>query len=332
MRARCESRSPTSILPGAWGARPPLRDEVVRRSRFNVMFLPILDAEDGYGFTYGAQFAFAGRRSTRRRVVVPASWGGDKRIAAEYPAGVFAAFRTAAASRRDPSDAARIRSSMRTQTANACGDGASGGFSRRSCRRRARVAVVVARRPEGRREVGWRRCDRRHESRSADAAQRDLRSLSDRAAALLIVRTRRSEPRSTRTATWASTAGPFGASSRARRFQRARARILQIDARGLPQSARVSGRPRRRRHARRGLGGAAHSDDILRCAWRGSGSASSSMPARPTTRGNASAIGNWKRASGGGSGRPLRCSASASRLPRGIGSGMRAHVGAGLTF
>ena len=56
----------------------------VRRSRVSVMFLPILDAEDGYGFTYGAQFAFAGRQTARRRVVVPASWGGDKRIAAEY--------------------------------------------------------------------------------------------------------------------------------------------------------------------------------------------------------------------------------------------------------
>ena len=48
------------------------------------MFVPILSAEDGYGFTYGAQFAFAGHRSARRRIVVPASWGGDKRVAAEY--------------------------------------------------------------------------------------------------------------------------------------------------------------------------------------------------------------------------------------------------------
>jgi outer membrane protein assembly factor BamA len=64
---------------------PPVsRTTVVRRGRFNVMFVPILGAEDGYGFTYGAQFAFAGYRSARRRVVVPASWGGDKRIAAEY--------------------------------------------------------------------------------------------------------------------------------------------------------------------------------------------------------------------------------------------------------
>jgi hypothetical protein len=66
-------------VPGA----PSIR-RVVRRSRFNMMFLPILDAEDGYGITYGAQFAFAGHRSARRRVVVPASWGGDKRIAAEF--------------------------------------------------------------------------------------------------------------------------------------------------------------------------------------------------------------------------------------------------------
>jgi outer membrane protein assembly factor BamA len=57
---------------------------VVRRAPFNVMFLPILDAEDGYGLTYGAQFALTGHRTTRRRVIIPASWGGDKRIAGEY--------------------------------------------------------------------------------------------------------------------------------------------------------------------------------------------------------------------------------------------------------
>ena len=69
-------------IPSVPGS-PSVR-RVVRRSRFNMMFLPILDAEDGYGFTYGAQFAFAGHRTARRRVVVPASWGGDKRIAAEF--------------------------------------------------------------------------------------------------------------------------------------------------------------------------------------------------------------------------------------------------------
>ncbi len=71
--------------PGPTAAGSPVsRTRVVRRSRVSMMFVPILDAEDGYGFTYGAQFAFAGHRSTHRRVIVPASWGGDKRLAAEY--------------------------------------------------------------------------------------------------------------------------------------------------------------------------------------------------------------------------------------------------------
>ncbi len=66
-------------LPGV-----PATRKVVRSRGLNVMFLPILDAEDGYGFTYGAQFALTGRRTTRRRVIIPASWGGDKRIGAEF--------------------------------------------------------------------------------------------------------------------------------------------------------------------------------------------------------------------------------------------------------
>ena len=76
---------PEIAIPVPETAGPPVRlPKVVRRSRFSVMFVPILGAEDGYGFTYGAQFAVAGHRSPRRRIVVPASWGGDKRIAAEY--------------------------------------------------------------------------------------------------------------------------------------------------------------------------------------------------------------------------------------------------------
>ena len=72
------------IAPEESPAPPAPRPVVVRRSKFGVMFVPILSAEDGYGFTYGAQFAFAGHRAARRRIVVPASWGGDKRVGAEY--------------------------------------------------------------------------------------------------------------------------------------------------------------------------------------------------------------------------------------------------------
>jgi outer membrane protein assembly factor BamA len=57
---------------------------VVRRGPLNVMFAPVLTAEDGYGLTYGARFALSGHRNVRQRVVIPASWGGDKRLAAEF--------------------------------------------------------------------------------------------------------------------------------------------------------------------------------------------------------------------------------------------------------
>jgi outer membrane protein assembly factor BamA len=65
------------VLPG----QPP---RAVKRGAFNVMFVPLLNAEDGYGVTYGAQMAVTGHRSTTTRLVVPMSWGGDKRAAAEF--------------------------------------------------------------------------------------------------------------------------------------------------------------------------------------------------------------------------------------------------------
>jgi outer membrane protein assembly factor BamA len=69
--------NPKIIVP------PAARPVVVRRSRLNIMFAPILDAEDGYGFTYGVKIAVTGHNTMRRRVVLPASWGGDKRVGAE---------------------------------------------------------------------------------------------------------------------------------------------------------------------------------------------------------------------------------------------------------
>jgi outer membrane protein assembly factor BamA len=48
------------------------------------MFVPILDAEDGYGVTYGALFSVTGHRNTTQRVIFPLSWGGDKRAALEF--------------------------------------------------------------------------------------------------------------------------------------------------------------------------------------------------------------------------------------------------------
>lgn len=49
------------------------------------MFLPILSAEDGYGFTYGARISFVERLGPRSRISIPLSWGGERqaRVQAE---------------------------------------------------------------------------------------------------------------------------------------------------------------------------------------------------------------------------------------------------------
>ncbi len=55
----------------------------LRRLRGSTMFLPILDYEDGYGFTYGARVSLVNPLGARSRLSMPASWGGTRRIAAE---------------------------------------------------------------------------------------------------------------------------------------------------------------------------------------------------------------------------------------------------------
>ena len=42
------------------------------------MFLPILNYEDGYGFTYGARISFVDRLGPRSRISLPLSWGGER--------------------------------------------------------------------------------------------------------------------------------------------------------------------------------------------------------------------------------------------------------------
>jgi outer membrane protein assembly factor BamA len=56
---------------------------VVRDRRLNLMFLPVLYAEDGYGVTYGARFAWPEPAGKQSRVGFPLTWGGDKRAGAE---------------------------------------------------------------------------------------------------------------------------------------------------------------------------------------------------------------------------------------------------------
>jgi outer membrane protein assembly factor BamA len=47
------------------------------------MFLPILDSEDGYGFTYGGRVSFVDRIGPRSRVSFPLTWGGERQARAQ---------------------------------------------------------------------------------------------------------------------------------------------------------------------------------------------------------------------------------------------------------
>jgi outer membrane protein assembly factor BamA len=58
---------------------------VVKRSGGfrNLMFLPILDGEDGYGLTYGVTASLADVAGERSRLSFPLSWGGTRRAGVE---------------------------------------------------------------------------------------------------------------------------------------------------------------------------------------------------------------------------------------------------------
>lgn len=58
---------------------------VVRRSRLtNFMILPLLDGEDGYGLTYGAQLAYAHAAGRTSRLSFPLTWGGRRHAGVEF--------------------------------------------------------------------------------------------------------------------------------------------------------------------------------------------------------------------------------------------------------
>jgi outer membrane protein assembly factor BamA len=56
---------------------------VVPRGGLGLMFLPLLDFEDGYGFIYGAQLARPGVAGAHSRLSFPLTWGGDRHAAAQ---------------------------------------------------------------------------------------------------------------------------------------------------------------------------------------------------------------------------------------------------------
>ena len=56
---------------------------VARRLRSHLMFFPILQYDDGYGWTYGARTSMVDVAGKGTRLSVPLSWGGTRRVALE---------------------------------------------------------------------------------------------------------------------------------------------------------------------------------------------------------------------------------------------------------
>ena len=58
---------------------PDRPTRVVRRRRLNLLFLPVIDGEDGYGVTYGVRVAVPNPAGADSRLSFPATWGGAGR-------------------------------------------------------------------------------------------------------------------------------------------------------------------------------------------------------------------------------------------------------------
>ena len=66
---------------------PDRPTRVVRRQRLNLLFLPVLDGEDGYGITYGVRVAVPNPAGADSRLSFPATGGGETRAAVHHRIG-----------------------------------------------------------------------------------------------------------------------------------------------------------------------------------------------------------------------------------------------------
>jgi outer membrane protein assembly factor BamA len=62
---------------------PPRPARIVRARGFGTLWFPLLDFEDGYGFSYGIQLAKTRVAGANSRLSFPLTWGGTKQAAAE---------------------------------------------------------------------------------------------------------------------------------------------------------------------------------------------------------------------------------------------------------
>jgi outer membrane protein assembly factor BamA len=68
------------VMPGVAGAAAQIKKRTFFR---NLMFVPVLEAQDGYGFTFGARVAYPKAIGPNSRMSFPMMWGGTKRIGVE---------------------------------------------------------------------------------------------------------------------------------------------------------------------------------------------------------------------------------------------------------
>jgi outer membrane protein assembly factor BamA len=64
------------LTPGAW-----------KRVTASGMWLPVLNYQEGYGFTYGARFGFVDTLGSRSRISLPLTWGGERQARVEVEKG-----------------------------------------------------------------------------------------------------------------------------------------------------------------------------------------------------------------------------------------------------
>lgn len=67
-----EGISKDDLTPGA-----------VKRFTAGGMWLPVVEYQEGYGFTYGARVSFVDRLGPRSRISMPLTWGGERRASVE---------------------------------------------------------------------------------------------------------------------------------------------------------------------------------------------------------------------------------------------------------
>jgi outer membrane protein assembly factor BamA len=68
------------IVTPATGGTPQVKKRTVLS---NLMFVPVLEGQDGYGLTYGARIAYPKPFGSKSRLSFPMTWGGTKRIGIE---------------------------------------------------------------------------------------------------------------------------------------------------------------------------------------------------------------------------------------------------------